>query len=193
MYTYNTYTMTRTHTHTHTHTHTYTHTHTHTHTHIYIYTHTYTHTHTHTHTHTYIYIYTHTYTRARTHTHTHTHTNTHTHTHVIGYSKLSYTFQPIILTHVHMNTFYRPLVSYRGEDAGEMFVRKLQKEAEPLFQEYIATPQQLLALTEAELRSFHTAINCHICNQPLGMDKVRDHSDIVGKYRDTTHSGCNLA
>ena len=56
----------------------------------------------------------------------------------------------------------RPLVSYWGEDDGEMFVRKLQEEAEQLFQEYIATPQQLLALTETELRSFHTAINCHI-------------------------------
>ena len=29
--------------------------------------------------------------------------------------------------------FSRPLVSYRGEDAGEMFVRKLQEEAEQLF------------------------------------------------------------
>ena len=73
-----------------------------------------------------------------------------------------------------------PLVSYRGENAGEMFVRKLQEEADQLFQEYIATPQQLLALTDAELRSFRTATNCHICNQPLGGDKVRDHCHIVG-------------
>ena len=57
----------------------------------------------------------------------------------------------------------RPLVSYRGEYAGEMFVRKLQEETEQLFQEYIATPQQLPALTEAELRFFHTAVNCRIC------------------------------
>ena len=53
--------------------------------------------------------------------------------------------------------FPRTLVSYRGEDSGEMFVRKLQEEAEQLFQEYIATPQQLLAFTKAELRSFHAA------------------------------------
>ena len=36
--------------------------------------------------------------------------------------------------------FSRPLVSYRGDDAWEMFVRKLQEEAEQLFQEYNATP-----------------------------------------------------
>ena len=76
--------------------------------------------------------------------------------------------------------FSRHPVSYKGDDAGEVFVRKLQKEAEQLFHEYISTPQQLLALTEAELRSFPTAINYHICNQPLGGDKVRDHCHIVG-------------
>ena len=88
--------------------------------------------------------------------------------------------------------FSVPLVSYRGEDAGEMFVRKLQEEEEQLFQEYIATPQQLLALTEAELPSIHTAINCHVCNHPLGGDKVRDHCHIVGLYPGAAHSRCNL-
>ena len=72
-----------------------------------------------------------------------------------------------------------PLVSLRGEDAGEMFVRKLQEGAEQLSQEHIDTPQQLLELTDAQSRSFHTATNCHICNQPLGGDKVRDHCHII--------------
>ena len=76
--------------------------------------------------------------------------------------------------------FSMPLVSYRGEVAGERIVRKLQ-EAEQLFQKYIATPQQRLVLTKAELRSFHTAINCHICNQLLGGDTVRNHCHIVGE------------
>ena len=73
-----------------------------------------------------------------------------------------------------------------------MFSRKLQEEEGNLFLEYIATPQQLLALTEAELRSFH-AINCHICNQPLGGDNVRGHCHIVGFYRCAALSRCNLA
>ena len=89
--------------------------------------------------------------------------------------------------------FSRPLVSYRGEDAEKMFVRRLQEEAEQLFQEYIATPQQVPELTDAELRSFHTATNCHICDQPLGGDKVSDHCHIVGGYRGAAHSRCNLA
>ena len=89
--------------------------------------------------------------------------------------------------------FSRPLASYMGVNAGEMFVRKLQEKAGQLFQEYIATPQQLLELTDAELRSFHTATNCHICNQTLGGDNVRDHCHIVGSIGGTAHSRCNLA
>ena len=74
--------------------------------------------------------------------------------------------------------FSRPLVSYRGEDAGE-FASKLQEEVEQLFQEYIATPQQLLALTKEELRSFYTT-NCHICYQQLGVNKVCDIATLWG-------------
>ena len=69
--------------------------------------------------------------------------------------------------------------SYRGEDAGEMFVCGLQEEAEQVFQEYIATPQQLPSIVT--------------CNQPLGGDKVHDHCHIVGNYRGAVHSRCNLA
>ena len=78
--------------------------------------------------------------------------------------------------------FSKPLVSHRGEDAAK-------EEAEQLFDEYIATPNNSYCLL---LRSFHTAINCHICNQPLGSDKVRDHCYIVGSYRGTAHSRYNL-
>ena len=45
-----------------------------------------------------------------------------------------------------------------------------------MFQQYIATPQQRQKLTEAELRSFHTATNCHI-----------------GALSGCAHSRCNLA
>ena len=74
--------------------------------------------------------------------------------------------------------FSKPLVSYI--------------ELEQLFDAYIATPKPLLPLTVAVLRSFHTVINCHMCNQPLGSDKVSDHRHILGYYRGATRSRCNL-
>ena len=77
--------------------------------------------------------------------------------------------------------FSRPLFSYREEGK------------EQLFQEYIATLQQRLELTETELSSFHTATRCHICNHRLGGDKVRDHCHIVGNDRGAAHCRCDLA
>ena len=77
--------------------------------------------------------------------------------------------------------FSRPLVSYRGEDAGEMFVRKLQEEAKLLFHVYIAYPQQLLA--PRQICAPSTLPSTVTCNQPLGGGKVCDHCHIVGTYR----------
>ena len=53
---------------------------------------------------------------------------------------------------------------YRGENAAEVFVRKLQLEAKQLFDEYIATPKPML-LTATESQSFTNATTCHICNR----------------------------
>ena len=33
---------------------------------------------------------------------------------------------------------------------------------------------------------------CHICNEELGKDKVRDHCHLSSKLRGAAHDGCNL-
>ena len=33
---------------------------------------------------------------------------------------------------------------------------------------------------------------CHICNEELGEDKVRDHCHLSGKFRGAAHEVCNL-
>ena len=33
---------------------------------------------------------------------------------------------------------------------------------------------------------------CHICNEELGKDRVRDHCHLSGKFRDAAHKICNL-
>ena len=32
---------------------------------------------------------------------------------------------------------------------------------------------------------------CHICNEELGNDKVRDHCHLSGKFKGAVHDGCN--
>ena len=33
---------------------------------------------------------------------------------------------------------------------------------------------------------------CHICNEELGEDRVRDHCHLSGKFRDAAHAVCKL-
>ena len=39
---------------------------------------------------------------------------------------------------------------------------------------------------------YDNSILCHICNEELGKDKVRDHFHLSGKFRGAAHDGCNL-
>ena len=70
---------------------------------------------------------------------------------------------------------------YRGEDAAEMFVRDLQREAEQLCTEYIKTPKPMIFSIEDSL-AYANAAECHICSEPLTDDRVRDHCHLTGIY-----------
>ena len=48
-------------------------------------------------------------------------------------------------------------------------------------------------LTREEEQAFQHAQDCHICDQPLGADRVRDHDHLTGDYRGAAHNECNLA
>lgn len=49
-------------------------------------------------------------------------------------------------------------------------------------------PMQLSVLDE---QCFQTATPCHICEEELGTDCVRDHCHLTGKYRGAAHDDCN--
>ena len=48
-------------------------------------------------------------------------------------------------------------------------------------------------LSRDEELAFQRAEDCHICDKPLGADRVRDHDHLSGDYRGAAHSECNLA
>ena len=49
-----------------------------------------------------------------------------------------------------------------------------------------------MELTEEEENNFTSAIHCHICDNMLGTDRVRDHCHLTGKFRGAAHNRCNL-
>ena len=40
--------------------------------------------------------------------------------------------------------------------------------------------------------AYENTTRCHICNEELGKDRVRDHCYLTGKFRGAAHEGCNL-
>ena len=48
-----------------------------------------------------------------------------------------------------------------------------------------------MIFNEEDRINFNNATLCHICEEPLGRDTVRDHCHISGKFRGAAHSICN--
>ena len=49
-----------------------------------------------------------------------------------------------------------------------------------------------MVMTPADSKAFREAINCNLCNKPLGEDRVRDHDHLTGSYRGACHNACNI-
>lgn len=89
------------------------------------------------------------------------------------------------------NQSLNKLVSYRGQDCVEVFIKCLLKEAKYIHN-ILCTTVVMNPLTEDQERDYERAASCHICKQMLLDDKVRDHDHITGQYRGPAHSHCNL-
>lgn len=86
--------------------------------------------------------------------------------------------------------YNRKPVLYRGEDVIEVFFDKLLEEERRIQQ--IMNDQMGLVMSENDIKNFVEVDNCHICDKPLGEDRVRDHDHITGIFRGAAHSNCNL-
>ena len=78
-----------------------------------------------------------------------------------------------------------------SDNVAEIFVSKLAKVTQKLFDDFYRHPKPL-RLTEEEQASFKEARICHICLGNLDGDRVRDHCHFTGQYRGASHNSCNL-
>ena len=51
---------------------------------------------------------------------------------------------------------------------------------------------QPIVMTPEDTIDFKEATHCYICHEMMGVDRVRDHDHVNGKYRGAAHSDCNL-
>ena len=102
------------------------------------------------------------------------------------------------------SAFHPPnLVSYRGADAGEVFMEKIMQEVERI--DILLNEIEPIIISPDQENEFQSAAICYICEKGFevgkeggfvlgeGVDyKVRDHCHFTGKYRGAAHNTCNL-
>lgn len=81
-------------------------------------------------------------------------------------------------------------VNYRGRDCVQKFLKCLYEDIERIFE--ILSVELPMIFTEKDAEMHAHADVCHICNNLLLLDKVRDHCHLTGRYRGAAHQQCNL-
>ena len=77
------------------------------------------------------------------------------------------------------------------EDVSQIFVERLEHDIRRIYHKSYKFPKKMF-LTEEDVDKLEKATKCHICDKPLGKDRVRDHCHLTGKFRGAAHNGCNI-
>lgn len=89
-----------------------------------------------------------------------------------------------------LDSSYNRFVTYRGIDCVTKFVNWLYEDVRKIHK--ILGDTVPLVYDSNDVIKFKQSTHCHICQQLLWQDKVRDHCHITGAFRGAAHSYCNL-
>ena len=81
-------------------------------------------------------------------------------------------------------------VVYRGPNVVEEQLTRLKQETWAIHD--ILSDIVPMQLSVEEEHDFEAAYDCYLCEELLGIDRVRDHCHLTGKYRGAAHSEFNL-
>lgn len=81
-------------------------------------------------------------------------------------------------------------VQYRGADCEDKFLEYLYSDVERIYN--ILADEVPMIFSDHDAKTHACATLCHICDQLLLFDKVRDHCHLTGRYRGAAHQHCNL-
>ncbi|XP_065639695.1 uncharacterized protein LOC136072408 [Hydra vulgaris] len=77
------------------------------------------------------------------------------------------------------------------DDVAQKFVDMLQADIKKIYNNYLRFLKKMKFTTE-DKNNFNNAEKCHICEEELKEDRVRNHCQITGKYRGAAHKDYNL-
>ena len=76
-----------------------------------------------------------------------------------------------------------------NEDISKRFIDSIEYEIRSIYRKFKF--KKKIKMTCKDEIAFQNAKTCHICDQKLDNDKVRDHCHLTGKYRGAAHDYCN--
>ena len=90
------------------------------------------------------------------------------------------------------DTFSKPRVLYRGDNAAYKFIEAILEEYEYCKKVMKKHFNKNLIMTQKEEEQFQSSNTCWICEKLIEDEKVRDHCHITGKFRGAAHWSCNI-
>ena len=79
---------------------------------------------------------------------------------------------------------------YNGDNVIDRFITRLNEEYAKI--DALLSEIKPMIITDQQKREFERALDCYLCDKPLGSDRVKDHDHITGLYRGPAHKECNL-
>ena len=79
---------------------------------------------------------------------------------------------------------------FNDDDVWQIFIDTLEKNIKEIYKKFKFPKSMIMTIHDKLV--YDNSILCHICNEELGKDKVRDHCYLSGKFRGAAHDGCNL-
>ena len=79
---------------------------------------------------------------------------------------------------------------FNDDDVAGIFIDTLEKNIKEIY-EKCKFPKSMIMTIHDKL-VYDNSTLCHICNEELGEDRVRDHCHLSGKFSGAAHEICNL-
>ena len=99
--------------------------------------------------------------------------------HIKCFDDILYSQEPIIF-----------LKENHGDDVAQLFIDTLEKNIKGIYKKFKFP--KIMIITMHDKLVYDNSTLCHICNEELGKDRVRDHCHMTGKFRGAAHEACNL-
>ena len=79
---------------------------------------------------------------------------------------------------------------FNDDDVAQIFIDTLEKNIKDIYKKF-KFPKSMI-MTMHDKLVYDNSTLCHICNEELGEERVRDHCHLSGKFRGAAHEICNL-